>query len=215
MIRRTLSKRGLFISLEGTEGVGKSTLLDLLVRRLQDLAVPYVRTREPGGSPLAESIRTLVIQNSMSPEAELLLYEAARAEHCATVIRPALVRGEVVLCDRFTDSSLAYQGSARNLKWSDVLWLNRFATKGEQPDLTFLLKMDPAMALARAKDPNRFEAEGVVFQRKVLQGFLRAKREVRPLRWHVLSVGNQDPNQVLVAAWKRIEPLLNKRGLLP
>src|SRR5262245_54520564 len=113
-------RTGVFITFEGTDGAGKSTLIGLLAERLRSLGKPVTVTREPGGSPVAEKIREVLIKEAMDPWTELFLYEASRAEHLARTIRPALERGDWVLCDRFADSSLAYQGEARGLPWAEV-----------------------------------------------------------------------------------------------
>jgi dTMP kinase len=187
-----LSKlNGLLITFEGTEGAGKSTLIreveaELVRRGFSKDRV--VLTREPGGSPVAERIRSTILEEKMDPWTELFLYEAARAEHLASTVLPALKRGAVVLCDRFTDSTLAYQAHARGLPWKDVLTLNRYATRGLLPHLTVWLDIDPKEGLKRAKDRNRFEAEGVKFQTKVRNGFIKARR-ARPDHWLRLKVG--------------------------
>jgi dTMP kinase len=183
---------GLFITFEGTEGAGKSTLIKTLATALRerfarlDRPIPITLTREPGGNSVAERIREVILSEAMDPWCELFLYEAARAEHLATTVRPALARGELVLCDRFTGSTLAYQAHARGLDWKRVKLLNRLATQGLSPDLNVLLDIDPARGLARANDPNRFEGEGLAFQSRVRQGFLKARRE-EPNRWWVLK----------------------------
>jgi dTMP kinase len=176
--------KGLLVTFEGTEGAGKSTLIQAIKKALAHESVTL--TREPGGSPTAERIRELILAQAMDPWCELFLYEAARAEHIAKTLLPALSRGEIVLCDRYTDSSLAYQAHARGLDWKKVSQLNTIATQGLVPDMTVLLDIDPAQGLARAKDRNRFEGEGVAFQTRVRQGFLKAKKE-NPKRWLVIN----------------------------
>ncbi len=176
---------GIFITFEGTEGAGKSTLMREVARRLREAGHDVIETREPGGTPVAEKIREVILGHTMNPWTELFLYEAARAEHLATTVEPALARGAIVLCDRFTDSTLAYQAHARGLPWKDVAALNRAATRGLKPHLTILLDLDPAEGLKRAQDPNRFEAEGVAFQSRVRQGFLKS-RKLDPKRWFTL-----------------------------
>src|SRR4051794_21042564 len=122
----------MFVTFEGTEGAGKSTLIRALARLLEKDGEAVVVTREPGGNPVAEKIREVILSEGMDPWAELFLYEAARAEHLAKVIRPALASGKIVLCDRYADSSLAYQAHARGLPWKAVKSLNRIATQGKQ-----------------------------------------------------------------------------------
>ena len=197
------AKTGIFISLEGTEGSGKSTLIRVMSALLESSGYQVTQTREPGGTPVAEKIRGLILQSAMDPWTELLLYEAARAEHMATTIRPALARGDIILCDRFTDSTLAYQAFARGLPWNHVQTLNRIATSGLRPHLTVFLDIDPAFGLERAQDPNRFEAEGVEFQKKVRAGFLKA-RAADPKRWLTLKAQNQTPDQLAEALFKQL-----------
>lgn len=168
---------GKFITFEGTEGAGKSTLIRHVQRELESRGLQALTTREPGGVPVAESIRGIILHQEMSPWTELFLYEAARAEHLEQVILPALRAGQWVLCDRFTDSTLAYQGHARGLPWKEIQTLNRLATKGIEPDHVIWLDIDPALGLSQAKDPNKFEAQGVAFQKKVRAGFLKAMKQ--------------------------------------
>lgn len=184
------------ITFEGTEGAGKSTLLKGLSARLRTLKIPHLLTREPGGSELAEKIREILLHHEMSTRTELLLYLAARNEHFEHTILPALQRGELVLCDRFTDSSLAYQGSARGLPWKTIRSLNEFATQKYKPYLTFFLDLPPEVGLSRAQDPNRFEAEGLEFQKKVRRGYLRIHKE-EPRRFVRIQTKDLSPEEVL------------------
>ena len=186
---------GIFVSFEGTEGSGKSTLVRSASHLLQKMGYQTLQTREPGGSPLAEKLRPILLEFSMTPMTELLLYEAARAEHLAKTIQPSLSRGEIVLCDRFTDSTLAYQAFARGLPWKEVKLLNQIATSKLTPDLTLFLDLDPEVGLRRAQDPNRFEAEGLAFQKRVRSGFLKSRAE-NPKRWLTLKPGDQTPDQL-------------------
>lgn len=207
-------RTGLFITFEGTEGAGKSTLINVLAGELkrhfeaEGIQRGVTVTREPGGSGVAEKIRGVILNEEMDPWCELFLYEAARAEHLARTVFPALERGDWVLCDRFTDSSLAYQSHARGLPWKEVKTLNRLATQNTKPNLTVLVDIDPATGLARARDKNRFEAEGIAFQTKVRQGFLKSKKE-DPKRWFVLPAGDATPEEnarkVLKALLKRFD----------
>jgi dTMP kinase len=186
-----------FIVFEGTEGAGKSTLIRSLQARLAAAGISAVVTREPGGIAVAEKIRSVLLENEMSPWTELFLYEAARAEHLAKVIEPALERGDWVLCDRFTDSTLAYQSHARGLPWRDVSTLNRLATQGVEPDHVVWLDIDPALGLSVAQDPNRFEAEGVHFQKKVRDGFAKAMKQDkarRPKKWIRMKARSASPD---------------------
>lgn len=191
-------QRGIFMSFEGTEGSGKSTLIKKVSILLDRSGFEVVQTREPGGTALGERIRELLLGapsaadslSSMNRWTELMLCEAARAEHVAQVIQPALARKAIVLCDRFTDSTLAYQAHARGLPWKDVEKVNQMASLGVCPDLTVFLDIDPEVGLRRAQDPNRFEAEGLAFQKRVRAGFLKARTKNRS-RWFVLRVQDQ------------------------
>jgi len=174
--------KGIFITFEGTEGAGKSTLIRRLALLLNKHNFQVILTREPGGAKLSEKIRTIILNNEMDPWTELLLYEAARREHVVKIINPAIDNGCIILCDRFADSSLAYQAGARKLDWKTVKNLNKLATRGRNPDLTILMDIPPEKGLKRATAQNRFEKEGVLFQTKVRRGFLRSKRE-DPKRW--------------------------------
>jgi len=180
---------GLFIAFEGGEGGGKSTQARLLTEALLAGGREVVRTREPGGTPAAEAIRAVLLDpanEGLDARAEALLFAAARGEHVARVIRPALDRGAVVITDRYVDSSLAYQGVARELGVERVLELSMWATGGLLPDLTFVLDIDPAVGLARVTDPNRLEAESLEWHRMVRAAFLDlAARE--PQRYVVLE----------------------------
>lgn len=188
---------GILISFEGTEGAGKSTLITAFAQLLKNEGHSVVATREPGGSVVAEKIRSLILDQAMDPWTEAFLYEAARAEHLAKTIRPALRDSAVVLCDRYTDSTLAYQGMARGLEWKTLRALNKIATQGLAPRLTVFVDIDPAKGLRDAKDPNRFEAEGVAFQVKVRKGFLKAMRE-EPRRFVKIKARSGTPDEMAV-----------------
>ena len=158
----------MFVSFEGADGSGKSTQAELLRASLAAEGRDVVLTREPGGTELGERARELVLNGpQMGAWAEAALYAASRAEHVEEVIRPALDRGAVVLCDRYIDSSLAYQGIARGLGVDAVLQLNLAVTGGLLPDLTFLLLIDPAVAAGRYDSSDRLELEGTALQTKV------------------------------------------------
>jgi dTMP kinase len=160
----------LFISLEGVDGSGKSTQARLLVEALDP---DTVAIREPGGTEAAERIRALLAdpEVALEPLAELLLFLAARADLTERVIRPALEAGRDVVCDRFSDSSVAYQGAARGLGVGEVIGLCEAATDGLWPDLTLLLRVDPETGLGRSDGEDRFEAEGLELQRAVAQAY--------------------------------------------
>jgi dTMP kinase len=191
------SHRSLFITFEGTDGVGKSTQIKLLRAWLLKKGFGVTLTREPGGSPLAEKIRHLILnpKNHIEPLTELFLYEAARIEHIKKVILPALLKGKIVLCDRFADATLAYQGHARGLK-KNVLILNALATQGLKPNLTILLDLSPKKghqnALKRTGKKgsgDRIENEGLKFQYKVRSGYLKLQKE-EPNRVKLIQVQN-------------------------
>ena len=158
----------MFVTFEGADGSGKSTQAELLRAALEAEGRDVVLTREPGGTELGEHIRTFVLRGpDMAPWAEAALFAASRAEHVAEVIRPALDRGADVVCDRYLDSSLAYQGIARGLGVDAVLQLNLAVTGGLVPDVTFVLLLDPGVATGRHVDPDRLEREGTELQAKV------------------------------------------------
>jgi dTMP kinase len=182
---RTSVGRGRFITLEGGEGVGKSTNLQYVADRMRALGVDLVVTREPGGTPLAEAIRRLLLDvrdEPVAPMTELLLVFASRAQHLARVIEPALERGAWVLCDRFTDATFAYQGAGRGLDERVIAELESLVQRSLQPDLTLYLDLDPDQAMARldSRERDRFEREDAGFFRRVRAGYLaRAARHPR------------------------------------
>lgn len=166
---------GFFIALEGGEGAGKSTQERRIADYLVGRGKTVVRTREPGGTPAAEAIRNVVLSTEfagLDDRAEALLFAAARGEHVARVIRPALERGDVVLCDRYLDSSVAYQGYGRELGPDTVRDLSLWATRGLLPDLVVVLDIDPRRGLSRVKDPDRLESEPIAYHEAVRAGFL-------------------------------------------
>lgn len=184
-----MSQRGRFITLEGGEGAGKSSNLEFVAQLFRHGGAQVEVTREPGGTPLAEAIRTLLVKPSeepMPPMAELLLMFAARADHLAKRIRPALEAGRWVVCDRYTDASYAYQGAGRGLAWQAVATLETLVQGEFRPDLTLLFDVDPEIGLVRAGArgrPDRFEAERIEFFRRVREGYLeRARAEPDRIR---------------------------------
>lgn len=173
---------GLFITFEGGEGSGKTTQLKALLAHLRSAGRDVVETRDPGGTPIGKQIRNLLLDREhagMAPAAELLLYEASRAQLVHEVIRPALSQGRIVLCDRFADSTVAYQGYGRGLDLDLIGRLNGLATEGLRPDLTFFLDLDPAMGLLRAtrrvaerqERHDRIEGEVLAFHQRVRSGY--------------------------------------------
>ncbi len=192
--------RGLFITFEGVEGCGKSTQIARLRDHLESRGLPVVVTREPGGAAISEAIRAILLDpahTEMAPMTELLLYAAARAQHVAERIRPALDNGEIVLCDRFADSTTAYQGAARHLDGSFLRTLHEAATGGLWPDLTILIDVPVEIGLeraARARRSDRIEQESLAFHERVRQGFLDlAARE--PERVRIVD-GTAAPDEV-------------------
>jgi dTMP kinase len=190
--------RGVFITFEGPEGGGKSTHIRLLAEWLEGQGVSAVCTREPGGTPLGEAVRELLQHSGEGdepvPRAEVLLFLASRAQHVERVIRPALERGEWVLCDRFSDSTLAYQGYGRGFELAQLRALDAFATAGLAPDLTVLLDVTPETSRARlsvrqaqtATAPDRIEREADAFHARLREGFLELARN-EPGRFAVLA----------------------------
>ena len=207
-------QQGYFITLEGVDGGGKTTQIQRLAAAFAARGIDTVTTREPGGTVAAEHIRDVVLDKdlTMNARTELLLYLAARAEHVDHVVRPALAAGKVVLCDRFSDSTMVYQGFVRGIPLDQVASLCDFASQGLRPDLTILLDADPKDLLARRTQrhvEDRLELEGLAFQEKVREGFLAlARRE--PQRICVL-----DALQTAGAIQTEILTEVKKRVILP
>ena len=175
----------MFITLEGPEGSGKTTAVEATVKKLQEMGYEIVRTREPGGTPIAEQIRNVILDKantSMDERTEALLYAASRRQHLVEKVWPALKEGKIVICDRYLDSSLAYQGGARGLGIDEVLNVNLFATENTWPDLTLLFDIKPEVGLTRInanadREVNRLDLEKIDFHNKVRESFLAlAKR---------------------------------------
>jgi dTMP kinase len=199
---------GLFITLEGPEGAGKSTNREYLAEHLRAQGVDVVLTREPGGTPLAERIRELLLAPSdekMDADAELLLVFAARAQHLAEVIRPALARGAVVLCDRFTDATYAYQGGGRGLSLERIATLEQFVQGDLRPDLTLVFDLPVEIGLSRAAARgrlDRFEQEGQAFFEAVRQAYL-ARAQAAPQQYTLI-----DASQSLAQVQQALDVLL-------
>ena len=221
---------GLFIVLEGGDGCGKSTQAQALHNRLLQEGHPSLLLHEPGGTPLGEQVRRLLKaqrgdtprtqqsehQADITPLTELLLFSAARAQLTSTVLRPALEEGRVVVCDRYTPSTVAYQGYGRGIPLETIEQVNRLSTVGLEPDLVLLLDMPPEGGLSRTarrgnqEEQQRFEEEPLDFHRRVRNGYLELAK-ADPERWLVVD-GALPQEQVAEAIWQRVQPLLRGRG---
>ncbi len=202
-------KRGLFITIEGSDGSGKSTQIRLLTDFLKEQGLTFLVTREPGGTKISEAIRALLLDKNnreMSPETEMLLYAASRAQHVAELIRPALEKGTIVICDRFLDSSIAYQGYGRGLGPEKVIEINSIAVRDCLPDLTFFLKLNPSLGQARIKNRahDRLELEQTTFHDSVFSGYLALEKDY-PER--IVGIEAEDSVE---AIFKKILPPLQK-----
>jgi dTMP kinase len=200
---------GRFITFEGIDGAGKSTHLEAVARRWHDRGLEVVRTREPGGTPLAESLRELLLHQAMDTLTEVLLVFAARREHLRQVIEPALARGAVVLCDRFTDATFAYQGAGRGAEVAVLHQLEQWVQQGRQPDLTVWFDLPAEVAARRraaARAADRFEREDLDFFARVAGGY-RARLQADPGRWLRLDA-DQPPGAVAAA----LAAALQERG---
>jgi dTMP kinase len=189
-----MTERGRFITFEGIDGAGKSTQIDAVAAALRSRGLPIVLTREPGGTALGEALRDLILSQPMTAETETLLLFAARAEHLARVIRPALAAGQWVLCDRFTDATYAYQAGGRGVAQERIAALERWVHADLQPDLTLLFDVPPDVAagrLARTRAADRFEAEEIGFFQAVRREYL-ARAGQEPARFFVVD-GTRPP----------------------
>ncbi len=209
--------KGVFISFEGIDGVGKSTQADLMQSYLAARGLEVTRTLEPGGSDLGVEIRHLLLhrKGEVSVRSEALLYAADRAHHVASVIRPALAKGQIVISDRYLDSSVAYQGAGRELDLTEVRNLSLWAVDNLLPDLTVLLDLDAAAASVRrgktGAEPDRLEREEITFFEAARNTYLElAKNE--PTRFHVVDA-SQDPESIWKHIQPRLETLLESKGL--
>jgi dTMP kinase len=194
-----------FIAIEGGDGAGKSTQAKLLADELRTRGHEVLITREPGGSPIAEKIRHVVLDVAnlgLNERAEALLFAASRAEHVASTIRPALELGTIVISDRYMDSSIAYQGIARGLGLEHIRDLNLWATNNLVPDLTIILDVDAEHGLNRVADPNRIEEESTDFHSAVRDAFLELAK-LDPDRYLVVSA-NQQANEIAETIFKRV-----------
>ena len=206
---------GLFVSFEGIDGAGKSTHIEALARRFADQGRRVTLTREPGGTPLAETLRTLVLNEPMDTLTEALLVFAARRDHLTQVIEPALARGDVVLCDRFTDATFAYQGGGRGFDWSVLSqlehWVQGRAQGLREPDVTLWFVLDPRIAaerLSQARVPDRFESQPVTFFEQVHQGY---QRRFDAAAGRIVQVQADRPRETV---WASVEASMRTRGWL-
>ena len=203
----------MFITLEGPEGSGKTTAVEAAVKALQEKGYEIVRTREPGGTPIAEQIRNVILDKantSMDPRTEALLYAASRRQHLVEKDWPALKEGKIVICDRYLDSSLAYQGGARGLGVDEVLNVNLFATENTWPDLTLLFDIKPEVGLARiasnaSREVNRLDLEKLEFHNKVRDTFLALAKKY-PDRYVIIDA-SQSREEVAKAT---LEAIMNR-----
>ncbi|MFC4098757.1 dTMP kinase [Paenibacillus xanthanilyticus] len=212
---------GIFITIEGGEGAGKTTLIETLAHRLEANGLMVVKTREPGGIPIAEQIRGIILDRAntmMDPRTEALLYAAARRQHLVEKVEPALAQGAVVICDRFVDSSLAYQGHARGLGLEEVRAINAFAIHDTMPDLTLYLDITPEAGLRRihaseeaSREINRLDLEALSFHQLVREGYLQLYQS-EPER--IVKLDAEQPKTALAeAAWTAICRRLEEKGL--
>ncbi len=205
-----MSSPGRFITFEGIDGAGKTTHVDALEQRWRAAGRDVVRTREPGGTPLAEKLRSLVLHDAMDPMTEALLVFAARRDHLQKVIEPALARGAWVLCDRFTDATFAYQGGGRGFDTALLSTLESWVQGERQPDLTVLFDLPPAVAAARltaARQPDRFEAQDAAFFERVRAVYLQ-RQAAQPHRFAVIQA-DQTPDVVA----QQVQGALLDKGL--
>lgn len=208
--------KALFLTLEGIDGAGKSSHIDALEAMFVAAGRQVTRTREPGGTPLAETLRSLVLTEPMDPLTESLLVFAARRDHIVRVIEPALARGDVVLCDRFTDATFAYQGGGRGFDLQVLSTLERWVQSQDQtgrllqPDLTLWFTLPPEIAaerLAGARLPDRFESQPLEFFQRVADGYA-ARADAAPARF--VRIDADRPREQV---WAQIESALNERGI--
>jgi dTMP kinase len=213
---RTAFRPGIFITFEGIDGSGKSTVATEVVRRLRnEFDLEVILTREPGGTALGEGVRALVLSHAsagITPVAELLLFSAARAQHVSEVIEPQLQRGSIVVCDRFTDSTLAYQWGGRGVARETIETAQELATGGVSPDLRVLLDLPVSVALARrhadVESVNRFDAEQTNFHQSVRDAYLSLV-EAHPDEWLVVDAV-RSPQEVVEATYRSLRPWLTE-----
>jgi dTMP kinase len=206
-----MGKKSLFITFEGGEGAGKSTLIERVYETLSLRHLPLLKTRAPGGSKVGEAIRNILLykQDPVSPRCELFLFLADRAEHVDEVIAPALKNGKIVLCDRFNDSTIAYQGGARGFDSAWIKKLSAFASHDLQPTLTLYLDLDPKIGFKRLQQAgltkDRIESEDILFHQKIRASFHQIAKE-EPKRFHILDA-SKTPDEVYSQAMREIDAL--------
>jgi dTMP kinase len=206
-VTEPIAPRAYFIVFEGPDGAGKSTQAALLADRLTQIGMPVIRTRQPGGDNVGKQLREILISrhdDGLSAEAELLLMMADRVQCVTQVIKPALAASSHVICDRYADSSIAYQGYGRGINLELIDGLNRFSTLGLVPDLTILLDIDPKIGLGRQAQKTRMELLDLPFHLRVRQGFLDAAQK-QPDRYVVIDSTQLDVESVRDAVWKAYE----------
>lgn len=209
--------KSLFITFEGGEGAGKSTQIQLLKERLENTGHPVVMTREPGGTPKAEEIRQLILSGQikhMGPYSEALMFFIARQNHVEHLIQPALNNGMIVLCDRFSDSTLVYQGMANNLDIQELKRIEKTVVGDIQPDLTFILDIPAEIGIARARrrqqvsatETDRFEAEDLAFHEGLRQGFFKLAKEDK--KRYIPVNATQSESEIADIIWHRVQDYL-------
>lgn len=206
----------MFITFEGPEGSGKTSVANAIVLKLRELGYDVLFTREPGGTPIAEQIREVILDKAnvlLDPRAEALLYAASRRQHLVEKVWPALKKGQIVICDRYLDSSLAYQGGARGLGVEEILNINLFATESTLPDLTLLFDITPELGLKRIaanknREVNRLDLEALPFHQKVRETFLNLSKTYRE-RYRIVDA-SQELDDVTNAALTHILNALQK-----
>ena len=206
----------MFITFEGPEGSGKTTISNIIEKRLEDIGYQVVHTREPGGTPIAEQIRNIILDKAntmLDARAEALLYAASRRQHLVEKVWPALKEGKIVICDRYIDSSLAYQGGARNLGVENVLNINMFATEGTFPDITLLFDIKPEDGLHRIaananREVNRLDLEKIEFHKLVRNTFLELAKQYKDR--YVIIDASKPLDEVVENTWKEILKKLGK-----
>ena len=202
-------EKGLFITLEGADGSGKTTQLNKIVEYFNAKKISYIITREPGSTELGKKVREILLNHDgvVDSTCEMFLYLADRAQHITTVVNPSLAEGKIVLCDRHTDSTVAYQGYARGLDIERINYLNNIATQGRKPDLTLLFDVETSVAMTRVgnrAEKDRLESEGAAFHSKVREGYLKIA-EQEPERVKVIN-----SNLSVEDVWAQVFEILEK-----